>query len=309
MSSRGSGWTLILLVLASAMVAVGCGGDGTDGPIEPSPEPTTGTLEVSASTTGETPDADGYTATLDGGAGQSLDPDGTVTFTDVSEGGREVALSELQVNCDPDGSNPRTVSVTAGETTTTTFDVVCPKALLEKIAFHSDREAGLFEIYFMETDGSSLTRLTNDPSMDFRPAISPDGTTIAFQSDRGDGGDIDIWTIQADGTGLQQVTSDPASDRAPAWSPDGDRIAFESNREGNTDIWTIDPDGTDPQRVTDDPGGDFSPAWSPDGDRIAFYSDRGGPWQIFTINPDGTGEVNLTDTSASDGDPYWGPGR
>lgn len=115
--------------LAAALAAValaGCGDDEGNGPTDPDPDPTTGTVEASAVTTGDEPDPDGYTVTLVGsGESQSLGANGTATFSDVEEGDVDLELSGVADNCAVDGSNPRTVSVVAGENTETSFTVRC----------------------------------------------------------------------------------------------------------------------------------------------------------------------------------------
>ena len=56
------------------------------------------------------------------------------------------------------------------------------------------------EIYTIMTDGTGLTRITFNSFDDDEPAWSPDGTRLAFRSDRD--GDNEIYVINADGTGL-----------------------------------------------------------------------------------------------------------
>ena len=63
------------------------------------------------------------------------------------------------------------------------------------------------------------------------PAISPDGSEIAFSS----GGDI--WTVPAAGGEAHLLISDPAFDSNPIYSPDGKYLAFNSTRTGNGDIY------------------------------------------------------------------------
>src|SRR5437764_751304 len=89
------------------------------------PPPQTGNLTVTTSTTGSNLDPDGYTATVDGGASQSVGTNGSVTFTGLSAGSHSVALSGLAANCSVSGANPQTVTVPSGGTATATFAVSC----------------------------------------------------------------------------------------------------------------------------------------------------------------------------------------
>ena len=83
---------------------------------------------------------------------------------------------------------------------------------------------------------------------DFDPVWSPDGTRIAFSSDRM--GQNDIWMINTDGTGLVQVTYDPTSEVHPAFSPDGRQLTFVSDRTGATELFIT---ATPPQPVVRPP--------------------------------------------------------
>ena len=82
------------------------------------------------------------------------------------------------------------------------------------------------DIYLLDVDAAlqgtgqaALKRLTTDPATDFDPTWSPDGTRIAFRSQR-DGND-EIYIMNSDGTCQVNLTNDPAADWSPAWSPDG----------------------------------------------------------------------------------------
>ena len=66
----------------------------------------------------------------------------------------------------------------------------------ERIAFLSDRD-GNVEVYVMDADGSSPTRLTNTPANEETPAWSPDGARIGFVSSGG--GNIEIYVVDAEG--------------------------------------------------------------------------------------------------------------
>src|SRR6266545_1997182 len=145
------------------------------------------------------------------------------------------------------------------------------------IAFASDR-AGQFDIYVMNANGTAAQRLTQQLAFDFWPSWSPDGSRIAFTSDRDsqtDSINLEIYVMNLDGSGSVRLTTDSASDVQPAWAPDGSKIAFVTTRDGNPEIYVMNADGTNLSRLTQDPAEDSYPAWSPDGTRIAFWSNRG----------------------------------
>src|SRR5439155_55779 len=85
---------------------------------------TTGSLKVTTGTTGSDLDPDGYTVTVDEGQSRAIGINNTVTISGLSPGNHSVQLNGLAQNCSV-SSNPRTVSITAGSTTMTTFTVSC----------------------------------------------------------------------------------------------------------------------------------------------------------------------------------------
>jgi hypothetical protein len=89
-------------------------------------QPGTGDLTVTTSTTGGTPDPDGYTATLDGGASRTFAANETFTLSGVAAGSHTVVLSDVADNCSVSGGTSRTVQVPAGGTSSVTFSVACP---------------------------------------------------------------------------------------------------------------------------------------------------------------------------------------
>jgi len=174
------------------------------------------------------------------------------------------------------------------------------KNLPGKIAFVVMLGTMKSEIYTINANGTGLFNLTNNYSSNISPYWSPDGTRIAFLSDRDDT-DIeyvhhDIYVVNTDGSDLHRLTDNRGADGGISWSPDGKHIAFHSDRHGNWDIYVMNDDGTGLSRLTDDPAFDSGPNWSPDGKRIAFLSkpSLAGKPELFLMNPDGSNVSPLT---------------
>ena len=183
-----------------------------------------------------------------------------------------------------------------------------------KIAFESQRD-GNSEIYVMNADGTGEANLTNNPAIDTTPAWSPDGTRIAFASDR-DGFPVllDIFVMNADGTNPINLTNSVNTDLAPAWSPDGTKIAFYTFRDAGSglqsEIYVMNADGSDQRNLTQHPDIDVHPTWSPDGSKIGFVRQApfSGDAEIYVMDAStGANQTNLTDNPAADGFHAWSP--
>jgi Tol biopolymer transport system component/C-terminal processing protease CtpA/Prc len=101
-----------------------------------------------------------------------------------------------------------------------------------------------------------------------QPAISPDGTRIAFVS----GGAI--WEVPAMGGAAHLMVADKGADSRPLFSPDGKRIAFVSDGTGDGDIYVLDIASGNLSRVTFADGRDELGGWSHDGQWLYFSSGR-----------------------------------
>jgi hypothetical protein len=175
-----------------------------------------------------------------------------------------------------------------------------------KIAF-ANRADGDNEIYIMNADGTSQTRLTNNNYNDRYPSWSPDGKKIAFYTERD--GNSEIYIMNADGTSQTRLTNNIDHDMYPSWSPDGTKIAFVTEREHSVSwtqqIYIMNADGTSQTNISNNYNYDSFPNWSPDGTKIAFTSNRNSNDEIYIMNADGTSQTRLTNNNYLDTHPNW----
>ncbi len=167
----------------------------------------------------------------------------------------------------------------------------------------------------MDADGTNVKQLTSNTAVDGLSDWSPDGSKIAFCSNR-DGdleiyreGDLEIYVMDADGTNIKKLTSNSAYDGSPDWSPDGSKITFTSDKDGDYEIYVMNADGTNVKQLTKNTVHDLHSAWSPDGSKITFASFDGSNPEIYVMDADGTNVKKRTNTlspTINEG-PCWSP--
>lgn len=289
------------VLLPVVAIAASCGG-GSDSSGSSPMEPGAGQLTVTTTTTGDPADPDGYLLQV-AGLGVALPVNGQLTLQDLPEGSTTATLEGLASNCEPEGANPREVTIPAGGTAQLDFAVRCATVISDRILAARDVAGNSASsiIVSMTTTGADETAIgdLDETEAFLHPVVSPDGQRIYTTTTFGGSG-IGIAVMNADGSNLHRILEDVALDRA-SLSPDGTRIAF----FGHLGLSVANVDGSGIVGL-----GQYGslPAWSPDGTKIAFVSEGGGPTEIIVVNSDGTNPVNLTDTpELREEDPAWSP--
>ena len=172
--------------------------------------------------------------------------------------------------------------------------------LPEKIAFIYQGTSRMDNIWTMNPDGTELLQLTwatwGSHQEYLFPAFSPDGTQIAFHSNRD--GPIAIYTMKLDGSNQSRINTGFGYSTWPNWSPDGQKVAFiyMDDVEQQAGVAVIELETGTVTKLTIEGCCAISthPSWSPDGTKIAFDSPRTGDWDIYVMNADGTGVTNIS---------------
>ena len=155
---------------------------------------------------------------------------------------------------------------------------------------------------YEKLSNGKLVRLTRSLGIDVSPAFSPDGTKIAFVSDRS--GSAQIYIMDSDGYNISRVTFQGDYNTSPAWSPDGKRIVFVGRYNGINQIFTVKTDGSDLRLLTVR-GDNEEPCFSPDGSLIAFTSNRDGRRAIYVMQANGKNQKQMSPPGMTAYGPRW----
>ncbi len=186
------------------------------------------------------------------------------------------------------------------------------------------------------TEKGNIMTFTAKYTDDYSPAISPDGKSLVFASNRLQ--NAELYLMDLNTRSLRQLThTDELDEYMPAFSLDGKSLAFVTERTrggmmlppvqasgsdpSSATIYLMDIDGRNQRPLIDIEGAHRAPVFSPDGKRIAFESraptqehestpgsvDNNDTLEIYIIQTDGTNKTQLTHNSVDDGHPTWAP--
>jgi TolB protein len=173
------------------------------------------------------------------------------------------------------------------------------------LVFSSTRHSAHPNLYLRKAEGGAITQLTDERCSNIQPAFSPDGTRIAFASDRR--GNWDIFVLPLEGRELVQVTDGDEHEVHPTWSPDGRFLAYSrlSAKTGRWEVCVAPADSAGSGLGTRLLVGEgLFPVWSRQG-RLAFQ--RAAPGEgwfgIWTVAIDGDRVSRPAEVAAG---PDWG---
>lgn len=187
-----------------------------------------------------------------------------------------------------------------------------------------------FELYAFDRKSKQYARLTNVRGYDAEGSYSPDGSKIAFTSNRlayerlskmsaaekqqletDPSLFCDLFIMNADGTDCRPLTTKLGYDGGPFFSPDGKRVCFRRFDENGAiaEVYTIGIDGRDERQLTKLGAMSWAPFYHPSGEYLIFTTNRHGfaNFELYIVGVDGGEPIRVSHTEGFDGLPVFTP--
>jgi Tol biopolymer transport system component len=194
------------------------------------------------------------------------------------------------------GGDPRLVAGMAGEV----FFLSAASRVNEIAYAQSYRNTNIWRTN-LTAHGAPSDLLIGSSRVNHSPQYSPDGSRIAFISDRSGG--PEVWVAKSDGSEQRRVTNSrlvrPIG--SPNWSPDGKQFVYDSVPSGLSQIYLMNVDGTNQRQFTTDPWEEMMPSWAVDGRFIYYVVRRNGALSLWKKPVDGGNPIHIVDGVFSDG--------
>ncbi len=176
-----------------------------------------------------------------------------------------------------------------------------------KIYFASDRTRHK-EIWVMDWDGTNQRQITSYNSITMTPAVSADGTRLAFTTYANGQPEIGVLSLET-GRKLTFYNQRASLNSTPEFTPDGQSILFATSATGpGGQVVIARANGSEMKQMSGSRAIEASPRVNPKtGAEVVFVSGRGGPAQIYKMNMDGADVVRLTSGEGEAHNPAWHP--
>ena len=176
-----------------------------------------------------------------------------------------------------------------------------------KILFAKRQKSGQgWSIYAMRPDGLDLKLLIPLKSGmgEYNPSVSPDGTTILFNTYRFGGWELATFNLHSGK--ILQLTKGGGYCTNGVFSPDGNKIVYEKNNGRNTHICMADRNGLNERILTSQLGNTENriPVWTANGNSIIFYSDKEGNNDVYKINISDSNHIITNLTNNKEGNDF-----
>lgn len=227
---------------------------------------------------------------------------GSVYMGGWTDDGRAITATSLRQS----GPLPLLITVSSG--IASELDIALPSAWAgewknDRMLLESDA-SGHPDIYVLDTDTNSISRVTTNPANEWHPSWDATGQSIIFDSDRI--GQLDLFRVEMDSLTVTQLTADSSAEQVGRLSPDGEFLAFHRHQgQQDYDVIVMSMKTNAEYTLTDTSGDDSYPDWDPSGRFIAYSSNRSGTYGIYVMCATGKGTIQIT--GSGDKYPKWSP--
>jgi TolB protein len=175
------------------------------------------------------------------------------------------------------------------------------------ILYYSRSESGATDVYALPIGARSAARVATG-AISTSPTVSPDGTLMAFVSDRHGSPGIFVKELGKPSS-ERQITPPGKFSTSPCWSPAGDLIAFTNQEKGRFSLMLVRPDGSELRQLLTGGGDYIDPTFSPDGRFVAYTFQEKGRSELRIVSVDGRFSRRVFSALPGIGSPSWSPRR
>ena len=175
------------------------------------------------------------------------------------------------------------------------------------ILYYSRSESGTTDVLALPIGAESPARVATG-AISTSPTVSPDGTLMAFVSDRHGSPGIFVKELGKPSS-ERQITPPGKFSTSPCWSPAGDVIAFTAQEKGRFSLMLVRPDGTELKTLLTGGGDYIDPTFSPDGRFVAYTYQEKGKSELRIVSVDGRFSRRVFSGLPGIGSPSWSPRR